>query len=203
MSIVIIDYGAGNVGSVVNMLNALGAKPLVTSDKNKILSASHLILPGVGSFDHGMTELNNAGLTDVIRQYALEYNKPLLGICLGAQLLTKSSEEGILPGLGLFSAKTVKFEVLENIRLPHMGWNKVKLRKDCSLFADENIDDWRFYFVHKYHMVSDNSSDVLCECDYGNKFHAALSRDNIFALQFHPEKSHRFGLSVLKNFIEM
>lgn len=200
--VVIVDYNCGNIGSIVNMLDYIGVKSFVTNDPDDILSASHVILPGVGSFDHGMSELKRLNLYSTIRKYALQLKRPILGICLGAQLMTKSSEEGCLEGLGLFEATTIKFEMSQSFKIPHMGWNKVSFLKKSILGNPLVEDEWRFYFVHKYYMNSLNREDVLCEADYGIRFHAGLARDNMIALQFHPEKSHTFGMKILNYFLK-
>lgn len=200
--VVIVNYNCGNIGSIANMLDYLGVESLVSSEKSEILGASHLILPGVGSFDHGVRELNKLDLAGTIREYALTLKRPILGICLGAQLMTVKSEEGKLEGLGFFDADTIKFESNKGLKLPHMGWNSVNLLKSDGIVCNNTREPWRFYFVHKYYMKSRVLDNVLCETNYGGLFHSALSRDNITAVQFHPEKSHDYGMRLFKNFIQ-
>jgi len=200
--IVIVDYRMGNVGSVLNMLRKIGAPAKVSADAGEISRADRLILPGVGAFDTGMTHLNASGLLPVLREQALERKKPILGICLGMQLLTHSSEEGSLPGLGWIAGATVRFRFTGDqtkLRIPHMGWNTVTPTRDHLLFRDL-ADEAAFYFVHSYHVVCQHDSDVLAQAQYGYNFACAVQRDNICGTQFHPEKSHRFGLQLLRNF---
>lgn len=201
--IAIIDYNMGNVGSIRNMLKKLGAPAVITSDIEQISNASKLILPGVGAFDAGMTHINRMGLLDILNRRVLEEKVPILGICLGMQLLTAGSEEGVLPGLGWLEGKTVRFhfEAGSELRVPHMGWNSVKVRRDDSLFRSM-VEDAAFYFVHSYHVVCDRDEHVLATTHYGYDFACAVQKGNIMGTQFHPEKSHRYGMQLLKNFAE-
>lgn len=202
--ITIIDYNAGNIVSVKNMLNRLGFESIVSSDVNDIASAEKLILPGVGHFDHGMKNLRNSGLVSTLNERVLDKKVPILGICLGVQLFTTGSEEGTLPGLSWFaSAKTVKFAVSgEELKIPHMGWADVQREKESRLFTGMDKEQ-RFYFVHSYHLECSNKADVLASAKHGIKFAAALEHKNIVGVQFHPEKSHKFGMQLLRNFIEL
>lgn len=203
--IVVIDYGVGNMGSILNMLKKVGAEATGSSDPADITEAQKLILPGVGSFDHGMRELQKSGLIPILEKRVREENIPILGMCLGLQLFTKKSEEGNLPGLGWIDAATVKFrfgEGQEQFKIPHMGWNTVSVKKKGAL-TDDLGKDARFYFVHSYHLICNDEQDVLCATHYGYEFPSVIQRENIFGVQFHPEKSHKFGMKLLKNFTEL
>lgn len=201
--VTIIDYGAGNIGSIVNMIRRVGYDSIVSSNPDDIRKADKLILPGVGSFNHGMSQLNKSGLVEVLNQKVLEEKIPILGICLGAQLFTNGSEEGDLRGLGWFDAEVnrFKFDLSSNLKTPHMGWNLLDGAKKSRLLNDLPLDP-RFYFVHSYYLNPKNESDILATTTYGHKFVAALEKDNIIGCQFHPEKSHKFGMKIIKNFIE-
>lgn len=195
----IIDYGMGNLGSVLNMFKRIGAEATITSDFDEIRSSSKILLPGVGSFDRAMERINSTGLRELLDHEVLHKKKPILGICLGMQLLTNGSEEGKLPGLGWIPGNTIRFPNLPNLRIPHMGWNIVKLSTPSPLLTDLPLDS-RFYFVHSYFVRVDNEENSILKCKYGVEFDAALQNDNIFGAQFHPEKSHRFGMHLLRNF---
>lgn len=202
--IAVIDYGMGNLGSIVNMLKKIGAEAIITSDAETIGRADKLILPGVGAFDHGMQSLHERGLVPLLEARVLEQRTPLLGICLGMQLLSRRSEEGSLPGLGWVEAETVRFQLNGHepaLKVPHMGWNFVQVRQPHATF-EALPDDPRFYFVHSYHVVCADERTVLATTDYGHEFTSALIHDNIVGVQFHPEKSHKFGMKLLKNFVE-
>jgi glutamine amidotransferase len=202
--IVVIDYGAGNIGSVLNMFKRLGTKVKSSSDPSEIQNAEKLILPGVGSFDFGMKKLKESNLIDVLNKKVLIDKTPILGICLGVQLMTKSSEEGEMKGLGWFDAETVKFKIPENqkinFKVPHMGWNNTKVVKKSELLTSD-IEDLRYYYVHSYHLKTEVKSDILCTSNYLYEFVSGLERSNIIGLQFHPEKSHKFGMKIFENFI--
>lgn len=192
---VIINYGAGNLLSVKNMLKKAGASEVLISDKvEDIQHAEKLILPGVGHFDYGMQKLNESGLIPILEQRVLQEKTPILGICLGAQLMTQSSEEGNVNGLGWVNGKTVAFDktMLPDDKVPHMGWNDVFENKESQLFKTMS-EHPRFYFVHSYHLEMENEQDVWLTSNYGYDFCAAYQKDNIYAYQFHPEKSHRTG----------
>jgi glutamine amidotransferase len=201
--ITIINYGMGNLGSIANMIKRIGYISEITSDIQKIESADKIILPGVGHFDQAMKNISDLGLIKVIQKKALEDNTPILGICLGMQLMCKSSEEGIKDGLGIINAEVIKFPFPPNdkLKIPHMGWNSVKTAKESRLFTDLQIEP-RFYFVHSYHAVCTNMQDVLTTTHYGFDFHSAFELNNSIGVQFHPEKSHKFGMQLIKNFIE-
>lgn len=201
--IAIIDYGFGNTGSIQNMLKKLGHDAIVTNDVKVLERADKLILPGVGSFDHGMNALRSLGLESVLNQLVLVEKKPVLGICLGMQLMTMSSEEGVEPGLRWIQGKTVKFIPTEaDERIPHMGWNEVVVKKSSKLC--EGFDErFRYYFVHSYYIQCDLDGDILLETEYIQPFTAGFQHDNIFGVQFHPEKSHKFGMKLLDNFAKL
>jgi imidazole glycerol-phosphate synthase subunit HisH len=205
--IAIVDYNMGNVGSIRNMLRRIGSESVITSDIDEISRASKLILPGVGAFDHGMTHIEQMGLLDVLNEMVLERKTPVLGICLGMQLITRRSEEGDLPGLGWIQADTVRFQFdhqTEDAKIPHMGWNVARPHRCNTLFKGlDDCEDTAFYFVHSYHVVCDDTADVLATAMHGYEFTCAIERGNILATQFHPEKSHRYGMGLLKNFVEM
>lgn len=202
--IYILDYGIGNLGSIENIIKRTGSDARISSSSSEIKNAKKLILPGVGNFDYGMKKLKQSGLCDLIEQKAMIEKIPILGICLGAQMMCKSSDEGIEPGLGWFDAKVKKFDSLNNVtlRVPHMGWNFVKIKKDSFLVRDIG-ENPRFYFVHSYYMLPNVIEDLLMETTYGNNFASGLQRDNLYALQFHPEKSHSFGKKIFQNFINL
>jgi glutamine amidotransferase len=202
--ITIIDYKVGNLGSIQNMLKKIGQESVITSDHDKISIADKLILPGVGAFGNGMGKIEELGLKDIINKKVLEEKTPILGICLGAQLMTKCSEEGGANGFAWVDADTKRFNIEKDSRLkvPHMGWNDVNLKKSSKLFHDMH-DDPRFYFVHSYHFNFNNNNQVLLTTDYSYEFVSAFEFENILGVQFHPEKSHKFGMKLLKNFSEL
>lgn len=200
--IVIIDYGVGNVGSVANMLRKAGARARISASVADIEAADKLILPGVGHFDSGMGKLNETGLVPALTEQVIGRRKPVLGICLGMQMMTRASEEGSTPGLGWIDATTHRFPDLAGLRVPHMGWNTVRPENRASLFAREG-DSERFYFVHSYFVRPAEPAHVAATCGYGLDFAAAFQADNIFGVQFHPEKSHLFGMELLKRFIAL
>jgi glutamine amidotransferase len=200
--IVIIDYGMGNLGSIVNMFKKVGAKAEVSSDLNVIANAQKLLLPGVGSFDRAMERIETLGIKAVLDEQALLIKKPILGICLGMQLLTRGSEEGKLSGLGWIDADTIKFPKISGLRIPHMGWNNVEFKTPSPLTMNLP-EESSFYFVHSYYVKVDNQSNSILKCDYGLSFDAAIQKDNIFGAQFHPEKSHKYGMQIFKNFVNL
>ena len=201
----IVVLETGNVGSIVNMLKKIGEKAVVSNDDAVIRSADKMILPGVGSFDKGMEWLNRTGLTEKIRRHVLQDKKPLLGICLGMQLLGRKSEEGTMPGLDLIPFQTERFVLPESdsdLKIPHMGWDRVTFTRPDSPLLFGLSDLQRYYFVHSYHAVCDSADNILMQCQYGYEFAAAVCRDNVYGVQFHPEKSHHFGMALLKNYVE-
>lgn len=205
MQVSIIDYGMGNVGSIQNMLTRLGAEAGVTRDPTAITRADRLILPGVGAFDAGMRNLHQSGLLPIIKQKVLVGNTPLLGICLGMQLLMGRSEEGHEAGLGWLPGRVVRFSFdAENkhLKIPHMGWNVIQVKQASKLLDELGVDS-RYYFVHSYHCVAAQGTEVLATATYGHEFAAVVARGNIFGVQFHPEKSHRFGMELLRNFLQL
>ena len=200
--IAILDYGLGNLGSISNMLKVIGERPKITSDIDTIEKADGIILPGVGAFDAGMEKLNESGLADLIKNEAYK-GKPILGICLGMQLLGRSSEEGESRGLDLIPFECKRFVFKDQaLKIPHMGWDVVDFRKEHPLLEGINGQQ-RYYFVHSYHAVCDHDENVLMTCDYGYEFAAAVVKDNVMGVQFHPEKSHNFGMALLSNFVKM
>lgn len=201
--IAIIDYGLGNLGSIGNMLKVIGEKPLITSDKDEIGKADKLILPGVGAFDAGMANLSRKNLIEVIKEQALQEKKPILGICLGMQLLGRKSEEGSLAGLDLIPFDNIRFQLDDtDLKIPHMGWDIVKIKQENHPIVKELTGVQRYYFVHSYHAKCDSEKNILMTCDYGYEFASAVVKDNIYGVQFHPEKSHDFGMALLSNFVK-
>lgn len=200
--ITIVDYNMGNSGSIRNMLKKIGVDCEITSDARRIGSASRLILPGVGSFDAGMEGFERAGLLGVLNERVLQARVPTLGICLGMQLMARRSAEGAHAGLGWIDAEAVRFAPADpSLKVPHMGWNLVRQARRAPLI-DELPPQPRFYFVHSYFIRCHQEADVLLTTYYGELFHSAFHRDNIWGVQFHPEKSHKFGMRLLQNFVE-
>ena len=199
----IINYNLGNPKSIKNMLAYLDIESRISANHEDIASAERLILPGVGHFQHGMEQLEHLGLIDVLKKEVLENKKPILGICLGMQLLTKHSEEGNLAGLGFVDAQTKKFEFQDaTLKVPHMGWNTVEFKKDSPINKGVSTNP-RYYFVHSYFVDCANQDDILCATQYGQGFVSGFQHQNIFGLQFHPEKSHKFGMELLANFCKI
>jgi len=201
--ITIIDYKTGNLGSIQNILKRIGEESVITSDKNEIAMANKLILPGVGTFDTGMSNLIELDLVDILNKKVLIEKTPVLGICLGMQLLSNCSEEGTIPGLGWINAETMRFRFTNTIeyKIPHMGWNFVQQHKPGNLFNDM-YPDARFYFVHSFFFKANDVSDVLTSTTYEIEFTSSIEKKNILGVQFHPEKSHKFGMKLLKNFVD-
>lgn len=203
--IVIVDYRMGNVASIRNMLKKIGVATTISSEPAVIAQADKLILPGVGSFDHGMRSIRELGLLDLLHEKVLDQRTPVLGICLGMQLMTRRSEEGTMLGLGWLEADTIRFQfndALPRLRVPHMGWNVTTTQVAGGLF-DGLEAAARFYFVHSYHVVCDYPEDALTTTPYGFDFVSSFQRDHIFGTQFHPEKSHRYGMRLLQNFANL
>ncbi len=201
--IVIVDYGMGNVGSIANMLKKVGAEALISSRTHDIERATKLILPGVGAFDAAMERINSSGLRVALDRRVLADGVPVLGICLGMQLLTGSSEEGRLDGLGWIRARTLAFRgrIDPQLKSPHMGWNLVQLHTPSPLtegFAA--LPEPRFYFVHSYFVECTDPAVAVMRTSYGVTYDSAVQQGNIYGVQFHPEKSHRFGMKLLGNF---
>jgi glutamine amidotransferase len=202
--VLIVDAGLGNVGSIANMLRKAGGEPVVSGDPAEVLRASKIILPGVGAFDNGVTRLRESGLWEPLQKKVLEEKAPVLGICLGMQLFCRRSEEGRLAGFGWIAADTVRFTTegtAGDWRIPHMGWNELVMRRPCPLLEGYDRTPL-FYFVHVYHLACDDAADVAAEARYIYPFPAVVQRGNLYATQFHPEKSHKFGLLLLRNFLE-
>ncbi len=198
--ICIVDYGAGNIGSVRNMLRKLGLEVIVSSQEKDLRSCEKLILPGVGSFDYAMHNLKKSGLYDLLNELVLYDQKPILGVCLGMHLMTRASEEGVESGLGWIEADVKRF-TLDDLPVPHMGWNYIKQRQNTTPFQ---IDDFRrFYFAHSYYVDCDHQDDIFFETVYGHSFVSAFRRKNIMGVQFHPEKSHMFGKNLFRFFCEL
>jgi glutamine amidotransferase len=194
----------GNLGSIKNMLSRLGIKSIISADIKEIKRAEKLILPGVGAFDNAMTNLCNLEFIPLLNELVLENRIPILGICLGMQLLSKRSEEGHLNGLGWIDAETIRFRFKpeDKLHVPHMGWNSLTIQRDICLFQGMYHNP-RFYFVHSYHVKCNAKELEVATTDYGGPFTSSVMKENIYGVQFHPEKSHKFGMLLLKNFAEL
>ena len=203
--ITIVDYGMGNLASVQNMFKRIGAACEITGDLDKISKAQKILLPGVGAFDAAAERIDATGLREVLSKKALEDKVPVLGICLGLQLLTYSSEEGKLPGLGWIPAKVLRFqfESGSKLKVPHMGWDEIHVVNQHSLISDLPPEP-RFYFVHSYYAKAEQDKYVLAKTTYGVEFDSVITNgDNVFGAQFHPEKSHKFGMRIFANFARL
>ncbi|MFL6601413.1 MAG: imidazole glycerol phosphate synthase subunit HisH [Steroidobacteraceae bacterium] len=198
--ITIVDFNMGNPGSIRNMLKKIGCESQLTADPARIASATKLVLPGVGAFDAGMESLERTGLIPLLTQRVRQDRVPTLGICLGMQLMTLRSAEGRRPGLGWVDAEVLRFEPVDvTLKVPHMGWNRVIQARPSVLTADL-AEEPRFYFVHSYFVRCNDPADVLLTTPYGDSFHSGFQRENLYGVQFHPEKSHKFGMALLRNF---
>jgi glutamine amidotransferase len=197
--ITIVDYGVGNLASIANILKKVGVSSEISSDKSVISNAKRLILPGVGSFDYGISSLRKLGLDIILNEKVLTEKTPILGLCLGFQLMTHGSDEGKLDGLGWFNARCskFKFDSLE-YKIPHMGWNYVNSSKENIL--SQGLNSMKFYFVHSYHITNEQAEDIILSANYGYDFICGMQKGNIFGVQFHPEKSHKYGMQLFKNF---
>ncbi len=202
--IVIINYNVGNLRSVCNKLTKIGVECIISSEKHVIEKADKLILPGVGHFKYGMQNLKELGLIELLNKKIIEEKVPILGICLGIQLFTKHSEEGNCDGLGWIDAEVVKFTVSDKIKfkVPHIGWNDVSIKKYNSMGDVVKAED-QFYFVHGYHLECNDNTDIWMTTNYDYEFVSAIHKGNIYGTQFHPEKSHDAGYSLLKKFTEL
>ena len=202
--ITIVNYGMGNLGSVQNMCKRIGVPSEITGDPEVIAKSTKLLLPGVGAFDAAMQKIADSGLREVMDKKVLEEKIPTLGICLGMQLLTNSSEEGVLPGLGWIPAQTLKFKFPPDskLKIPHMGWNYVFSKRESPL-TNDLPEEPRFYFVHSYYVKCENEQDVLTTTPYGSDFHSIVQKENVYGAQFHPEKSHKYGMRLLTNFAKI
>lgn len=199
----IINYGMGNCGSVLNMIRFIGGEAHLSASPDEVRSANTLILPGVGAFDAGITALRETGMDAAIHEAVTKNGASLLGICLGMQLLMESSEEGNLPGLSMVPGKVKRFQLQDlKLRVPHMGWNEVQPVRSSTLF-DSNTEEYRFYFVHSYYVECDDPEDIVGITHYGHDFTSAFEHGRVLGVQFHPEKSHRFGMVLLKRFLEV
>ncbi|MBX3192238.1 MAG: imidazole glycerol phosphate synthase subunit HisH [Labilithrix sp.] len=208
--VVVVDYGVGNVASIRNMFHRLGVACELSRDPERLATAERLVLPGVGAFDTGITQLREFGLEPVIREHAIVKKRPILGICLGMQLLFEGSDEGTAAGLGLVRGRASRFPREPGLTVPHMGWNQVHPRGSPRLFqarSDEGFDELElplsYYFVHSYFVTCSDPDDVALKARHGVEFCAAVEHDNVCGVQFHPEKSHRYGMLCLKNFAEL
>ena len=203
--IVVVDTGLGNVGSVLNMIKHLGFKAVISKDIADIENAQKIILPGVGTFDAGMKALRTRGLVDVLNHKTNDSHAQILGICLGMQLMLEGSEEGQEAGLGWFEGSCKKFpDTINNqsLKVPHMGWNTVEPLKNEALF-NKVEEETQFYFVHSYYAELKNEAEILTKTTYGESFASGIHKNNIFGVQFHPEKSHAFGFHFLKTFLNL
>ncbi len=203
MNIVICDYGCGNIGSIANILRRVGANPIVENNPENIAKADKIILPGVGHFDHCMASFRAKNMESPIRQ-AINNGAKLLGICVGMQMLLESSEEGVEKGLGLIKGTNLKFNFPKEYhkKIPHMGWNLVYPQFANRLLPQTN-QERRFYFVHSYYASCADDANILAKCQYGIGFACAIFKDNIYGVQFHPEKSHQYGMELMKAFIAL
>ena len=201
--ITIVDYGMGNLGSVFNMFKKIGIASKITSDLDDIKTATKLLLPGVGSFDKAMYRINDSGIKKILDYKVLREQTPILGICLGMQLLTNSSEEGIEKGLGYINASAKKFSFQDKkMKVPHMGWNLVE-KSTSSLLTKDFEEESKFYFVHSYYVEVENQENSILKTRYGLEFDSAIQHKNVYGAQFHPEKSHKFGMKLLDNFAKI
>lgn len=203
--IAIVNYGSGNVQALATIFGKLGVPCRLASTPADLRECDRALLPGVGSFDRVAAALASSGMHDALQHMVREQGKPILGICVGMQLLARRSEEGALPGLGWIAADVCKFTTPaaeKPLRLPHMGWNDVRPTRTHALFTGVELE-LGFYFLHSFHLICDNSADVLAEAEYGAPFAAAVASGNVLGVQFHPEKSHAAGVRLLKNFSEL
>ncbi len=203
--IIILDYGMGNLGSVFNMFKKIGVKTKISSNIKEIENAEKILLPGVGAFDTAIQKIEDNNFSEILNYKAKEEKVPILGICLGMQLLTNKSEEGNLPGLGWIDAETkkFKFQLEDNLKIPHMGWNHVIKNNESPLVENIN-ENCKFYFVHSYYVQVNNNDSSIMKAYHGHHFDAVISNgQNIFGAQFHPEKSHKFGMQFLLNFAKL
>jgi glutamine amidotransferase len=204
MIIDVLDYGLGNFGSIIRMIEKVGGSAKRISTPEEILHSKKLILPGVGHFDRGMLQILERGLLEPLRERVVKQGTPIMGICLGMQLLCAGSEEGALPGLGFVDADVRKFQALpdQHLKIPHMGWNAIRVTGSNPLI-DTSSEEQRFYFVHSYRVVPNAPNLVIVTASHGVEFCAAFQAGNIFGVQFHPEKSHRFGMALMKRFVDL
>lgn len=198
--ITIVNYGLGNLGSIANMFKRISEPCEITSNLEKITEAKKILLPGVGSFDAAMNMIRNLGLEQILKKKALEEKVPFLGICLGMQLLTDCSEEGNLLGLGLIKGKAIRFQFNDKLlKIPHMGWNRIHFKNSSPLLFGME-EEQKFYFAHSYYVVCHHRENVIAQTSYGHDFDSIIQSGNVLGAQFHPERSHRYGMRLLKNF---
>lgn len=202
-SVTLVDYGLGNIQAFAHIYQRLNIPVAVATTAEQMAGAEKIILPGVGAFDWAMTRLNHSGLRDALDNLVLKHKIPVLGVCVGMQMMAHRSEEGKLPGLGWIDAEVVRFDPakINHAPLPHMGWNDVRPSGPDSLFRD--IEGPRYYFLHSYYIAPCRPTDVLGTAHYGSDFTAAVRSDHVFGTQFHPEKSHQWGIALLRNFAEL
>lgn len=200
----IIDYGLGNVKAFANVYKMLNIPAIIVTKPHELIKVSRVIMPGVGAFDHAMKCLQDSGMREMLDEIVLHQQVPVLGICVGMQMLTNSSEEGVSPGLKWIKGDVKKIDSSFNksIYVPHMGWNDVKPLNNNDLFRGLS-DDARFYFLHSYYVHCQRNEDVIAVTNYGVEFACAVNHENVFGVQFHPEKSHQYGIKLLKNFSEL
>ncbi len=203
--ILILDYDTGNIASIKNMLHAVGCDDVIISgDKKDIETSEKIILPGVGAFDRGMDNLRQKDLIEPLKDAVLGQGKPILGICLGMQLLGLDSEEGVQTGLQMIPFHTRRFQLDDRYKIPHMGWDEVWIdQKDCPLVKYATGSPLRYYFVHSYHAICEQDEHILMSSEYGYRFTAAVVQNNIYGVQFHPEKSHMYGKALMRGFVEL
>lgn len=200
----LVDYGLGNIQAFVNIYRRLGIDAFTVRTVNDLRRASRIILPGVGAFDWAMTRLQESGLREVLDEEVLGAKKPVLGVCVGMQMMARSSEEGERPGLGWIDATVIKFDThlfMNKTHLPHMGWNDAEPLSNDTLFF--GLDAPQYYFLHSYFMKPDRTENILATSNYGQQFTSAVKSENVYGTQFHPEKSHQWGIRLLKNFAEL
>lgn len=201
-TISVVNYGVSNIGSMLNMLRKIGAPARAISTPEEVEVAEKLILPGVGAFDQGMKALQSLNLVEALKRRLSRDEIPFLGVCLGMQLLAKGSEEGSLSGLGVIDGSCRRLGAATgSVRIPHVGWSETTVKRPDALF--HGLDQPRFYFVHSYHLACENPADEVATAFYGTSFTAAIHRANVWGVQFHPEKSHRFGMALLSNFRDL
>lgn len=203
--ITILDYGSGNINAIKNIYERLNMPFEIATTKDQLQRADHILLPGVGAFDETISTLMDIGYLEVLNKKVLDEKVPILGICVGMQMLADSSEEGKLKGLGWIPGKVKKFDknsIPDKPKIPHLGWNSIEMMRDCPLF--KNIDpEIGFYFVHSYYYECADEVNVVCKTQYGKFFHSAINSENIYGVQFHPEKSHDNGIQLLRNFANL
>jgi glutamine amidotransferase len=203
--VVIVNYGSGNIQAIANIYDSLKVEYRIARTVQELTNASKIILPGVGAFDETMGKLESSGFVEILNKLVLVDKVPILGICVGMQVLANGSEEGIKKGLGWIKGEVKKIDrnlIESKPKVPHLGWNSISLTKESNLFCDVNQNDG-FYFIHSYYFETESKDDILSESFYGKKFSSSVNRENIYGVQFHPEKSHKNGINLLKNFSEL